>query len=96
MNQANLDGWIGESVQVSLDLQFAIYVNFQRRRMRPSRRQAHGQNERINSLHPIWDGLVQQAIKVHWRSGDLSADGWQQTRTGLSPRLFPQARMGTG
>ena len=65
MNQADLDGWIGEGVQVSLNLQFAIYVDFQRRRMRPSRRQARGQNERINGLHPIWDDFVQQAIKVH-------------------------------
>src|SRR6476659_7297508 len=67
MNQADLDGRIGEGVQVSLDLQFAIYVDFQRRRMRPSRRQAGSQNERINGLHPIWDDFLQQAIKVHWR-----------------------------
>src|SRR5450631_464392 len=65
VNQADLDGWIGEGVQVSLDLQFAIYVDFQRRWMRPSRRQARGQNERINGPHPIWDNLVQQPIKVH-------------------------------
>jgi hypothetical protein len=69
MNQADLDGWIGEGVQVSLDLQFAIHVDFQRRRTRPCRRQARRQNERINGLHPIWDDFVQQAIKVHWRNG---------------------------